>query len=55
VTDREADSDRRYDGKFRVAVQKLTPGSRVDGETLFQHEVPIFCAIKRSVWPSQNL
>ncbi|TPP10035.1 hypothetical protein [Rhizobium glycinendophyticum] len=55
VTNRKTDSDPRYDGNFRLAVQKLTSGSRVDGDSLFEHDVPIFCAIKRPVWPSQNL
>jgi hypothetical protein len=47
VTLREAKSDPRFEGSYRLAVQKLTPGSRVDGETLLDQEAPIFCAIKR--------
>ena len=47
LTSRKSISDPRYEGSFRLAVQKLTPGSRVDGDLLLDHEAPIFCAIKR--------
>jgi hypothetical protein len=46
VTSRKANSDPRFEGSYRLAVQKLMPGSRVDGETLLDHEAPLFCAVK---------
>ncbi|MDH4439269.1 MAG: hypothetical protein QE284_02690 [Rhizobium sp.] len=47
LTSRKANSEPRFEGSYRLAVQKLKSGSRVDGEILLDHDAPIFCAIKR--------
>lgn len=46
LTSRQTDSASSYKGRYRLAVQQLAPGSRVEGDILYDHETPIFCAIK---------
>jgi hypothetical protein len=47
LTSRKSNSAPRFEGSYRLAVQKLNPGSRIKGEILLDQEAPIFCAIKR--------
>lgn len=47
LTSREDNSATRFEGSYRLAFQKLKPGSRVKGDILLDQEAPIFCAIKR--------
>jgi hypothetical protein len=47
LTSRKSNSAPRFEGSYRLAVQKLNPGSRVEGEILLDQEASIFCAIKR--------
>lgn len=47
LTSRKSNSATRFEGSYRLAVQKLSPGSRVKGDILLDQEAPIFCAIKR--------